>query len=45
VRASELLGWKPTQKSLKDLLPEIVENEAKKLDIIKGHAVKAAGDA
>lgn len=44
-RASKVLGWKPTQKSLKDLLPEIVEGEAKKQGLIKGHAVKAAGEA
>jgi len=41
-RASKLLGWKPQEKSLMDLLPEIVEGEAKKLGLIKSHAEKAA---
>lgn len=44
LRASKLLGWKPQQKSLMDLLPEIVESEARAEGLIKGHAVKAAGD-
>jgi nucleoside-diphosphate-sugar epimerase len=44
-RASKLLGWKPQEKSLMDLLPEIVEGEAKKLGLIKGHAQKAVGAA
>lgn len=38
-RARELLGWKPKYK-LEDLLPEIVEEEAKALGLIKGHAEK-----
>ena len=42
-RASEVLGWKPQQKSMKDLLPDIVDGEARKQDLIKGHAAKAAG--
>lgn len=42
-RASKVLGWKPQQKSLMDLLPDIVDSEAKSLGMIKGHAVKAAG--
>ncbi|OAG05407.1 NAD(P)-binding protein [Paraphaeosphaeria sporulosa] len=41
VRAKKLLGWTPKQKSLEDLLPEIVEGEAKGLGLIKGHAEKA----
>lgn len=44
-RASKVLGWKPQEKSLMDLLPDIVEGEAKKLALIKGHAEKAAGAA
>ncbi|KAJ4348942.1 hypothetical protein N0V95_005027 [Ascochyta clinopodiicola] len=44
-RASKVLGWKPQQKSMTDLLPEIVEGEAKNQGLIKGHAVKAAGEA
>ncbi|KAJ4354058.1 uncharacterized protein N0V89_005791 [Didymosphaeria variabile] len=42
VRARELLGWTPRQKSLKDLLPDVIENEAKDLGLIKGHAEKVA---
>jgi hypothetical protein len=41
VRAKELLGWSPKQKSLEDMLPDIVEEEAKGLGLIKGHAEKA----
>lgn len=43
IRANKLFGWTPKQKSLFDLLPEIVEGEAKELGVIKGHAEKAAG--
>lgn len=43
-RASKVLGWKPQQKSLMDLLPEIIDGEAKKEGLVKGHAVKAAGE-
>jgi nucleoside-diphosphate-sugar epimerase len=45
VRAREVLGWEPKEKGLMELLPEIVEGEATKLGVRKGHAVKAAGDA
>lgn len=41
VRAKELLGWSPKEKSLEDMLPDIVEAEAKGLGLIKGHAEKA----
>jgi nucleoside-diphosphate-sugar epimerase len=44
VRANKLFGWKPKQKSLLDLLPEIVEEEARKLGLKKGHAAYAAGE-
>jgi hypothetical protein len=44
-RANKLFGWKPTQKKLEDLLPEIVDEEARKLGITKGHAAHAAGEA
>ncbi|KAF1971790.1 NAD(P)-binding protein [Bimuria novae-zelandiae CBS 107.79] len=40
VRARELLGWVPKGKSLQELLPEIVQDEAKALGLIKGHAEK-----
>lgn len=43
-RASKVLGWKPQQQSLMELLPSIVDGEAKSLGLIKGHAAKAAGD-
>ncbi|KAF2275188.1 NAD dependent epimerase/dehydratase family protein [Westerdykella ornata] len=43
IRANKLFGWKPTQKSLFDLVPEIVDVEARDLGITKGHAAKAAG--
>ncbi|KAF2128672.1 NAD dependent epimerase/dehydratase family protein [Dothidotthia symphoricarpi CBS 119687] len=44
IRANKLFGWTPKQKNVFDLLPEIVEGEAKELGAIKGHAAKAAGD-
>ncbi|KAF2446418.1 NAD dependent epimerase/dehydratase family protein [Karstenula rhodostoma CBS 690.94] len=40
VRAKKLLGWTPKQKSLEDMLPDIVEEEAKGLGLIKSHAEK-----
>ncbi|KAH8678805.1 hypothetical protein BGZ60DRAFT_371120, partial [Tricladium varicosporioides] len=43
-RAKKYLGWKPTGKSLKDEIPDIVESEAKELGIKKGYAEKAAGN-
>ncbi|KAF1936020.1 NAD dependent epimerase/dehydratase family protein [Clathrospora elynae] len=42
IRARKLLGWTPTMKSLFDLLPEIIEDEAKKLGRIRQHAEEAA---
>ncbi|KAF2993960.1 hypothetical protein E8E13_000272 [Curvularia kusanoi] len=45
IRAGKVLGWKPQEKSLFDVLPDIVDHEARKQGLIKGHAVKAAGDA
>jgi hypothetical protein len=44
VRANKLFGWTPKQKSIADLLPEIVEDEAKKLGLVKSHAQLAAGE-
>ncbi|KAF2199289.1 NAD dependent epimerase/dehydratase family protein [Delitschia confertaspora ATCC 74209] len=44
VRARKILGWKPVQKSLLELIPDIVVEEAKALGLVTGHAVKAAGD-
>jgi len=45
LRANKLLGWTPKQKSFVDTLSELVDEEAKALGLVKGHAVKAAGDA
>lgn len=44
-RANKVLHWKPQQRSMMDLLPDIVEGEAKKQGLIKSHAMKAAGDS
>lgn len=44
IRATKLLGWSPKGKSLMELLPEIVEDEAKLLGLVKGHAALAAGE-
>lgn len=44
-RARKFLAWKPTGKSLEEELPSIVDLEARREGIVKGHAVKAAGDA
>ncbi|KAF1851240.1 NAD dependent epimerase/dehydratase family protein [Cucurbitaria berberidis CBS 394.84] len=41
IRANKLFGWTPNQKSLSELLPEIVEDEAKKLGLIRSHAEEA----
>lgn len=40
IRARKLLGWEPHGQSLKELLPEIVEGEARSLGLIQGHAAK-----
>ncbi|KAH7359730.1 NAD dependent epimerase/dehydratase family protein [Pyrenochaeta sp. MPI-SDFR-AT-0127] len=42
IRANKLFGWTPKQKSLLELLPEIVEDEAKKVGRAKTHAEEAA---
>jgi nucleoside-diphosphate-sugar epimerase len=42
IRARKLLGWTPKQKSMSDLLPEIVDDEAKILGRIRQHAEEAA---
>lgn len=34
IRARKLFGWKPTRPSLSELVPDIVESEAKALDLI-----------
>lgn len=42
IRARKLLGWEPHGETLKELLPEIVEGEARTLGLIQGHAAKVA---
>ena len=42
IRANKLLGWTPKQKSMSDLLPEIIEDEAIKLGLAKTHAEEIA---
>jgi nucleoside-diphosphate-sugar epimerase len=44
IRANKLFGWKPTQKKLYDMLPDIVDDEARMLEFTKGHAAHAAGE-
>jgi nucleoside-diphosphate-sugar epimerase len=39
-RGKTLLGWKPVQRGLMEELPDIVEEEAKALGLIQGHAAK-----
>lgn len=41
-RARKVLGWKPSL-TLEDEISTIVDSEAKRLGIVKGHAEKAAG--
>jgi hypothetical protein len=43
-RARKYLGWSPKGKSLKDLIPDIVDEEATALGLKKGYAEKAAGE-
>lgn len=43
LRANKLFGWTPKQKGIFELLPEIVEGEAKALGLVKGHAEKVSG--
>lgn len=38
IRGKKLLGWKPTMHSLEDEVPAVVESEARRLGLIKGHA-------
>ena len=38
IRAKKLLGWKPTERSIEDELPDCVESEARLLGLIKSHA-------
>ena len=43
IRARKLFGWNPTQKPLFDLLPDIVDREARSSGLTTGHAAQAAG--
>lgn len=43
IRARKLFGWNPTQKPLFDLLPDIVDREARSLGLTTGHAAQATG--
>lgn len=45
IRANKLFGWTPKGESIEKLLPSLVKDEAMKLGLKAGHAVKAAGDA
>ncbi|CAG8970805.1 hypothetical protein HYALB_00001592 [Hymenoscyphus albidus] len=44
-RARKYLGWGPKGKSLSEEIPDIVDSEAKRLGIKKGHAEVASGKA
>lgn len=44
IRANKLFGWVPKQKNMFDLLPEIIDGEARELGLVKGHAEKAASE-
>ena len=44
IRAKKLFGWEPKQKSLFELLPDIVDGEARELGKTKGYADQAAGN-
>jgi nucleoside-diphosphate-sugar epimerase len=40
IRARKLLGWEPHRESLRELLPGIVDEEARALGLIQGHAAE-----
>lgn len=42
IRANKLFGWTPKQKSVFDLLPDIIDGEAKAMGRIRQHAEEAA---
>lgn len=44
IRGRNLFGWKPVAPSPEDELPGLIQIEATKLGLVKGHAAKAAGD-
>ena len=43
IRARKLLGWEPSEKSIEAELPGLIDSEARKAGLTKGHAVSAAG--
>lgn len=43
VRARQLLGWTPKDRSLLETIPDAVDYEAKRKGLKPGHAVQAAG--
>ncbi|KAI9676195.1 MAG: hypothetical protein M1817_000940 [Caeruleum heppii] len=45
IRARQLLGWSPKERSLKDHISEAVAYEAKRTGLVQGHAKEAAGEA
>jgi nucleoside-diphosphate-sugar epimerase len=45
IRAGKLLGWKPSSPSLRDEIDAAILIEAKKLELVVGHAKIAAGEA
>ncbi|KAH0288387.1 NAD(P)-binding protein [Aureobasidium namibiae CBS 147.97] len=45
IRAGKLLGWKASSPSLKEEIDATILAEAKKLDLVVGHAKVAAGEA
>lgn len=45
IRARKLLGWEPKNAWLKEEVAASVEVQAKKLEVVPGHAKVAAGDA
>ena len=44
-RARKYLGWTPTGRSLRDEIPYIIDEEARREGLVKGHKEKAAGSA
>lgn len=43
IRARKLLGWSPRARSLEDEISDAVASEARRADLVEGHAAKVAG--
>jgi len=43
IRARKLLGWSPRGKTVEDGTPQLVQEEARNLGLIIGHAAQVAG--